>query len=238
VGERIQKYLAAAGVASRRAAEELIRAGRVRVNGSVVGKLGTTIDPGRDRVEVDGTQVEPAADHICVALNKPAGVLSTVTDPRGRRTVLDLVDTGRRIYPVGRLDYDSEGLLLLTDDGDLTMRLTHPRHSVEKEYRALVQGRLTPRQIQRLREGVVLDGRPTASAGVDIMNRQGELTWLRIVLREGRNRQIRRMIDEVAGRVVRLIRTRIGPIELGGLPLGQWRELSEEEIEALRMAAR
>jgi 23S rRNA pseudouridine2605 synthase len=237
VGERIQKYLANSGVASRRAAEKLIRAGRVRLNGAVVEGLGTTIDPCQDRVELDGMLVNPITEHTYLALNKPAGVVSTAIDPRGRRTVLDLVDSSRRVYPVGRLDYDTEGLLLLTDDGDLTMRLTHPRHLVDKEYQVLVQGRLTGAVVQHLREGVILDGRVTAPAEIDIIRRRDDLIWLRVVLREGRNRQIRRMLNAVGGRVVRLIRIRVGPIKLGRVPLGKWRELSKVEVAALRTAA-
>jgi 23S rRNA pseudouridine2605 synthase len=238
VGERIQKYLANSGIASRRAAEGLIRTGRVRLNGSIVEELGTTIDPTRDQVEVDGSLVRPIAEHTYLALNKPTGVVSTTTDPQGRRTVIDLLDTDRRVYPVGRLDYGTEGLLLLTDDGDLTMRLCHPRHLVDKEYQVLVQGRLTQSGIQRLRDGVVLDGRVTAPAEVAMSGKERNSSWLRIVLREGRNRQVRRMVDALGGRVVRLIRTRIGPIELGTLPSGKWRKLTESEVEALRAAAR
>jgi 23S rRNA pseudouridine2605 synthase len=238
VDERIHKFLAHAGIASRRAAEDLVRAGRVRVNGSIVDVPGTTIDPRRDRVEVDGTLVVPPIAHVYVALHKPRGVVSTVTDPHRRRTVVDLVDLRRRLYPVGRLDYDSEGLLLLTDDGDLTMRLTHPRHAVQKEYQVLVEGGLNARQIERLRHGVVLDGRLSAPAEVDITKTDRKPNWLRIVVREGRNRQIRRMIEAVGGRVVRLIRTRVGPVVLGELPVGQWRLLSQDEVAKLQEAAR
>ncbi len=236
MGERLQKHLARAGVASRRAAEQLVAAGRVQVNGEVVTRLGTTIEPGRDHVQVDGRDVEASLERVYLAVHKPRGVVSTVMDPRGRTRVIDLVDVSRRIYPVGRLDADSEGLIFLTDDGDLTMRLTHPRHAVDKEYHVLVGGSPPPEALETLRCGLILDGRRTAPAGVQITSRQGNRVWLRIVLHEGRNRQIRRMIAAVGGEVIRLIRTRIGPIELADLGPRRWRRLTPDEVTALRAA--
>jgi 23S rRNA pseudouridine2605 synthase len=235
--ERLQKYLARAGVASRRASEALIVGGRVAVNGQVVRELGTTVDPDRDSVAVDGRAVRPVARHTYVLLHKPRGVVSTASDPAGRETVLDLVPSAARLYPVGRLDYDSEGLLLLTDDGDLTLALTHPRHEVEKEYHALLERPLDDAALEHLRQGVLLDGRPTAPATIERAWRDGPREWLRVTIREGRNRQVRRMIEAVGGQVLRLVRSRIGPISLDDdLPPGAWRHLAEQEVERLREA--
>jgi 23S rRNA pseudouridine2605 synthase len=237
--ERLQKYLARAGVASRRASEELIVAGRVAVNGRVVRELGTTVDPDRDRVAVDGRPVRPVARHTYILLHKPRGVVSTASDPAGRETVVDLVPSAARLYPVGRLDYDSEGLLILTDDGDLTLALTHPRHEVEKEYHALLDRPLPDDALDRLRRGVPLDGRPTAPATIERAWRDGPREWLRVTIREGRNRQVRRMIEAVGGRVLRLVRSRIGPIALDDdLAPGAWRRLTEQEVGRLREAGR
>ena len=232
--ERLQKYLARCGVASRRASEQIIVGGRVRVNGQMTTELGTQIDPAKDRVELDGQVVRPPRKHTYVALNKPIGVVSTASDPQGRRTVLVLVDVDARLYPVGRLDYDSEGLLVLTDDGDLALHLTHPRHTVEKAYRALLTGEITEATLTQLRRGVVLDGRPTAPARVDLLEEVPDGTWVRFIIREGRNRQIRRMVEQVGLGVSRLIRVRIGSLRLGDLPPGSWRELRPAEVEALR----
>jgi 23S rRNA pseudouridine2605 synthase len=235
--ERLQRYLARSGVASRRACEQLIVDGRVRVNGAPVRELGTQVDADSDRVEVDRRPVRPSAVHTYLALNKPVGVVSTVNDPQGRQTVLDLVDHPSRIYPVGRLDADSEGLLLLTDDGDLAMRLTHPRYGVEKEYRALVRGSIDAATLKTLSTGVLLDGRPTAPARFQVAERDPVGTWLRVTIHEGRNRQIRRMAEAVGLEVVRLVRVRIGPLRLGRLPSGGWRPLSAAEVGELRMEA-
>jgi 23S rRNA pseudouridine2605 synthase len=232
--ERLQRYLARSGVASRRACEQLIVDGRVRVNGTLVRVLGTSVDADSDRVDVDRRPVRPASVLSYFALNKPAGVMSTASDPQGRPTVLDLVDSPNRVYPVGRLDWDSEGLLLLTDDGDLAMRLTHPRYGVEKEYRALVRGPVERPVLDELSRGVELDGRPTARARFEIVERDIAGTWLRVIIHEGRNRQIRRMADAVGLEVVRLVRVRIGPLGLGRLPSGAWRPLTAAEILALR----
>jgi 23S rRNA pseudouridine2605 synthase len=232
--ERLQKYLARCGVASRRASEQIISGGRVRVNGHVASELGTSVDPGKDRVEVDGRRISPPTAHTYVLLNKPIGVVSTASDPEGRRTVLDLVETDARLYPVGRLDYDSEGLILLTDDGDLALRLTHPRHTVEKEYAALLTGDVTDAALARLQHGVPLDGRPTIPARVERGDSGPDGTWVSNVIREGRNRQIRRMAEYIGLGVNRLIRVRIGPLRLGTLPPGSWRMLSAAEVAALR----
>jgi 23S rRNA pseudouridine2605 synthase len=232
--ERLQKYLARCGVASRRASEGIITGGRVRVNGAVTTTLGTTVDPDHDRIEVDGRVVAPPSANTYVALNKPIGVVSTASDPRGRRTVVDLVPGDARLYPIGRLDYDSEGLIILTDDGDLAMHLTHPRHEAEKEYRALVQGNFSEEVLRQLRTGVVLDGRPTAPAHFEKLEAHPDGIWIRVVLHEGRNRQIRRMLESVGLEVVRLVRVRVGSLWLGDLAPGAWRRLSVAEVAALR----
>ncbi len=242
-GERLQKVLAHAGIASRRAAEDLILAGRVTVDGVVVTELGTRVDPARARIAVDGHALgapAPAAEaHVTYLLNKPAGVVSTAEDPQGRPTVVSLVPPEPRVYPVGRLDVDTEGLLLLSNDGDLTYRLTHPRYAVDKEYEALVRGYVTQESLRRLREGVLLanDPRPTAPAQVEQLARVGENTLLRFVIHEGRNRQIRRMVQAVGGGVLQLRRVRMGPITLGDLPVGQWRALTPAELAALDQSA-
>jgi 23S rRNA pseudouridine2605 synthase len=232
----LQKYLARSGVASRRASERIIQEGRVRVNGVVAAELGTSIDPVSDRVELDGRPVRPPTAQTYVMLHKPIGYVSTASDPQGRRTVLDLVDLDARLYPVGRLDYDSEGLIVLTDDGDLAMQLTHPRHVVEREYRALVTGEVTEAALDRLRHGVILHGSRTAPADFERIEEHPDGTWLRVVLREGRNRQIRRMLAQVGLEVARLVRVRVGSLSLGDLPVGAWKRLSTAQVTALRGA--
>jgi 23S rRNA pseudouridine2605 synthase len=242
-GERLQKVLAHAGVASRRAAEELIQAGRVAVDGVVVTELGTRVDPARARITVDGEPLRAAQaageERVTYLLNKPMGVVSTADDPQGRSTVVDLVPATPRVYPVGRLDADTEGLLLLSNDGDLTYLLTHPRFGVEKEYTALVRGYVTQESLRRLREGVLLaeDERPTAPARVDQISTVQQNTLLRFIIHEGRNRQIRRMMAAVGGSVLSLKRVRFGPLTLGDLRPAEWRRLTPVEVAALRDAA-
>lgn len=233
-GERLQRFLARAGVASRRCAEELIRAGRVTVNGAVVRALGTRVDPDRDEVRVDGRPVRPQR-LVYILLHKPAGVVSTVRDPQGRKTVLDLVpDLGVRLFPVGRLDYDSTGLLLLTNDGELAHRLTHPRFGAEKVYRVRVEGHPDEAELARLRSGVRLAEGVTAPARVRVLGHDREGTWLEVALREGRNRQVRRMLAVLGYRVRALARVREGPLRLGALPPGAWRHLTAAEVRRLR----
>ena len=229
VAERLQKALARAGVASRRAAEQLIREGRVAVNGQVVRELGTRVDPARDRVTVDGQPLAPPAARHYVLLNKPRGYVSTARDEWGRPTVLDLVPREGRLYPVGRLDADSEGLLLLTDDGDFALRLTHPRYKVPKEYHVLVPAPVPAEALVRLRAGVELAEGRTAPAEVAVLRHEPPGTWLRVVLRQGWKRQVRRMLAAVGLPVARLVRVRVGGLTLGDLPPGAWRALSPAE---------
>ena len=231
--ERLQKVLASAGIASRRDCEELISAGRVSVNGRVVRVLGARVDPEHDEIAVDGRPIGRLGPRTYVLLHKPPGVVSTVDDPQGRPTVIDLVDLPVRLFPVGRLDYESEGLLLLTDDGELTQRLTHPSYEVEKEYRALLDRMPTPDALREWRAGVMLDGVRTAPAWVEVLEHDDSGAWVRVVLHEGRKRQIREVARLLGYNVLRLIRVREGPLSLGDLPVGAWRRLSAEEVEAL-----
>lgn len=238
---RVQKILSQAGVASRRAAEELVREGRVSINGSVVTTLGVKADPERDDVRVDGQRVRPVSELLYLVLHKPTGYVTTRRDPQKRRTVMDLIPSvSAYVYPVGRLDYDSEGLLLLTNDGDLAALLTHPRHEVEREYEALVAGAPSSAALEKLARGVPLDGKRTAPARVRILGgRPGrDETWVSITLREGRNRQVRRMCEAVGHPVRRLRRVRFGPLVLGRLPRGKARTLTVREVADLRASAR
>ena len=234
--ERLQKILARAGRGSRRACEELIRQGRVSVNGRVA-RLGQKANPARDRITVDGKPVRVDLERIYVALHKPRGVLSDEGDGSGRlSTARDLVPIPGHLYPVGRLDLRSEGLILLTNDGELSHLLTHPRYEHAKEYHVYVAGQPGDETLKRWRRGVFLDGRRTAPADVSILRREKDYTWLRVVLREGRKRQIRRVAAMLGHPVHRLIRVSIGPLRLGGLKPGQWRRLSDAEVKALRSA--
>jgi 23S rRNA pseudouridine2605 synthase len=231
-GEKLQKVLARAGVASRRAVEVLIMEGRVRVNGTVA-EVGARVDVTTDVLEVDGALVVADPTLVHYLLHKPAGVVTTASDPQGRPTVVELVPAEPRVFPVGRLDVDTEGLLLLTNDGELTHRVTHPSHGVEKEYLAEVEGEPSRGTLRRLREGVALDDGPTAPAKASLL----APNLLRLVIHEGRNRQVRRMCEAVGHPVRRLVRTRIGPITDTSLQAGEWRHLSPEEIADLARAA-
>jgi len=230
-GERLQKVLAQAGFGSRRVCEDLIADGRVTVNGEVA-TLGRRVHPEHDRIEVDGVPVGVRPGLVYYLLNKPRGVVTTAHDPQGRRTVVELVPSDPRVFPVGRLDADTEGLLLVTNDGELTHRLTHPSFGVEKEYVAQVEGRPSRGAVRRLREGVELDDGMTAPAKVALI----EPNVLRIVIHEGRNRQVRRMCEAVGHPVVRLVRTRIGPLRDPKLRPGAWRPLETAEVRALERA--
>jgi pseudouridine synthase len=242
VKERLQKILARSGHGSRRSCEALIAAGRVRVNGVVVSELGAQADAELDHIEVDSVALEPAAPRVYLAMNKPPGAVTTARDPQGRRTVMELLPSGLppHVLPVGRLDRDTEGLLIFTNDGEFAHRLAHPRYLVEKEYLALVQGELSARSLAHLRGGVEIEGRLTAPARVDpappphgYSARDGH-TWLRIVIHEGRKRQVRLMCAAVGHQVRTLVRVRIGSVRLGHLARSQTRPLAERELSALR----
>jgi pseudouridine synthase len=240
--ERLQKILSAAGVASRRLAEELILQGRVSVNGVVVTELGTKADPAVDDIRVDERRLRGPQRHRYILLFKPRGYVTTRSDPQGRPTVMDLLKRIREyVYPVGRLDFDSEGLLLLTNDGELAARLTHPRHEVERVYEAKVRGVPDEHALERLARGVTVEGRRTAQARLAVKSRSSSASVphavVEIAIHEGRNRQVRQMFEAVGHPVMRLTRVRIGPIEDPDLLPGHWRELIPAELVRLRRAA-
>jgi 23S rRNA pseudouridine2605 synthase len=234
-GERLQKVLAQAGIASRRAAEELIVKGRVRVDGRVVKELGTRVDR-RARIEVDGRRIAPE-QLVYIVLHKPREVVCTLSDPQGRRTVRDLVQgVGARVVPVGRLDFHTSGALLMTNDGEFAAVLTHPRHHVPKVYVAKVRGVVDERGLEQLRKSIDIDGVPTKPAEVSIERVEGDKTWLRVVLHEGKNRQVRRLGDAAGFPVMRLVRTEHAGISTEGLKPGEWRELHADELADLKKA--
>jgi 23S rRNA pseudouridine2605 synthase len=268
--QRLQKILSQAGLASRRAAEKLIAEGRVTVNGKTVLEMGTKADADRDDIRVDGRRLKAPERKRYILLNKPAGVVSTRSDPQRRRTVIDLlVGVREYVYPVGRLDYETEGLLLLTNDGDLAARLTHPRHGVERSYEARVAGMPDAEALRQLREGIPLDGHRTLPAEATLLNARRDSVGgpkgkqpreregpppreresrpkspqprreglLQITIREGRNRQVRRMLEAVGHPVRELMRTRIGPLTDRRLKVGTWRELTKEEVTTLQALA-
>ena len=231
---RLQKYMALCGVASRRKAEEMIAEGKVSVNGLTITEMGVQVEDG-DEVRVEGRVIRPEEIKKYVMYHKPAGEVTTVSDPEGRPCVLDhFRDEPVRLYPVGRLDYDSEGLLLLTNDGALTERLLHPSHQVDKTYLARVTGRVTLETVRNLRMGVMLDDHRTAPAKVRIIKEEAFATVVLVTIHEGRNRQVRRMFEENGHQVLQLRRVKFGPLELGDLPRGQWRDLTGEEVRRLQ----
>lgn len=248
--ERLQKVLAHARIASRRACEELIRQGRVTVNGAIVTELGVKVDPERDQIQVDGERVRPSEPRRYLLVHKPAGYLSVMDDPHGRQDLGDLVESRERLFPVGRLDMASEGLILLTNDGELANRLMHPRYEHPKTYLVLVRGQPRARDLWELRQGVKLEDGRTAPARVELVagwprelvgdwwqnmpDASGSTTWLRITLHEGKKRQIRRMLSAVGYPALRLIRVGLGPLRLGKLPPGRSRPLTSYELRLLR----
>jgi 23S rRNA pseudouridine2605 synthase len=234
--QRVQKVMAAAGVASRRACEELIAAGRVTVNGEVV-ELGARCDPSSDVVALDGERINVDPDRVYVLLNKPRGVVTTADDPQGRPTVVELVNLPQRLYPVGRLDQDTEGLVLLTNDGELTHRLLHPSFEVERTYVALVPGPVRKRSLAQLREGVELEDGVARATRVRVLEEEKSKALVEIVMTEGRKREVRRMFDAVGLTVERLARVAYGGVELGELRQGRWRFLTQAEIGALHAVA-
>ncbi len=235
--ERLQKVLAASGVASRRASEQLILDGRVRVDGAVVSELGTKVDTSVSTIEVDGRAIRsPRIRYIM--LNKPSGYITTLADERGRRSVADLVDVPERVVPVGRLDRPTEGLLLLTNDGEVAHRVMHPRYEIEKEYTVLLDGFPPASVLDRVRQGITIDDVRTVPEEVRPLRQTRDGLLLRVTIHEGRNRIVRRMFDAVNYPVLRLVRTRIGPLQLGILSKGTWRDLTTGEVEQLRQALR
>jgi 23S rRNA pseudouridine2605 synthase len=238
--ERIQKILSQAGIASRRASEQLMLEGRVTVNGETIRELGTKADPAHDDIRVDGRRVTVVTRHRYLLVNKPRGYVTTRSDPQRRPTVIDLLRGVREyVYPVGRLDFDSEGLLLLTNDGDLAARLTHPRHGIARVYEARVLGVPDAHDLDRLSRGIVLDGRRTKAAEVKLLphGRDADNSTLAITIHEGRNRQVRNMCDAIGHPVTHLKRVAIGPLRDTKLKLGQWRDLTADEVQRLKRSA-
>ena len=232
--QRLQKLISQAGITSRRAAEEMILAGRVSVNGTVITELGSKADPAGDCVCVDGKPLQFAARRLYILLNKPVGYMTTLDDPEGRPLVTDLLkEISERVYPVGRLDYNTEGLLLLTNDGEWANRLMHPRHEIEKEYHVRVRGKVHNSQLDQLAKGVQIDDRSTAPATVRLIKDGEQNDWISITIHEGRNRQVRRMCEAVSLSVVRLKRVRYGDLAIGPLKPGEYRQLSEAEVSKL-----
>lgn len=232
---RLQKYIAMSGKASRRGAEELINEGRVKVNGEKVKEQGVKVEIGADEVSVDGKVLKLKDKKYYIMLNKPVGYVSTVKDQFDRPTVVDLIgdEISTRIFPVGRLDYDTEGLLLLTNDGDFTYRVTHPKFNVSKTYIAVVSGGVSPQGMAALRKGVRIEDYKTSPADVTMLDASGGKTTIKITIHEGKNRQVRKMFEAIGSKVIALKRLSIGEIELGNLPLGRWRHLTTHEINYL-----
>lgn len=230
---RLQKIISQAGVTSRRKAEDLIREGRVRINGKTVFELGTKADPDRDTIDVDGKRIEPKLPKISVLLNKPDGYITSLRDPEGRPTVKKLVDNiPVRLYPVGRLDYHTEGLLIMTNDGDLAQKIEHPTHALEKIYLAKVKGVPDENKINKLRSGIMLEGRRTLAAKIKVIETRKN-AWLEITIREGRQNQIRKMFEEIGHPVLKLKRVAIGAVRDDNLKPGEYRMLKPQEIKLL-----
>ncbi len=237
--ERLQKILARAGVASRREAESIIASGRVSVNGVPVSEMGFKADPDKDTITLDGKPVRPEPVKTYILLYKPAGYVTTMKDPQGRQIVTELLkDVKERVFPVGRLDYNTEGLLLLTNDGEWANTLAHPRHEVDKEYQVRIRGKISPQQIRNLSEGVDLDDGRTAPAAVRVIRESERNTWVSITIHEGRYRQVRRMCEALDLQVVRLKRSGYGFLDLGNLKPGDYRKLSESEVARLRKSVK
>ena len=231
---RLQKYMAKCGVASRRKSEKMISEGRVTINGSVVRELGTMINPKKDVIRVNNRRIKVETNNVYIMLNKPRGYVTTLKDKHNDKIVLDLIDgIEERIFPVGRLDADTSGLLLMTNDGDLAYKLTHPSYEVPKKYIALVEGIPNNKKLNRFRKGLRIDGRLTSRAYVKIIKKNKETSILEISIHEGRNRQIRKMCEYIRHPVIELKRTSIGNLNLGNLDIGKWRFLTDKEIEYL-----
>lgn len=232
--ERLQKYIARCGITSRRKAEELILQGYVKVNGLIVNELGSKIDPEQDIVEVNNKKINEKQEHIYIKLYKPEGYVTTVNDQFNRKTVLDLIDIKERIYPIGRLDYNTSGLLLLTDDGELANKLLHPKYHIYKTYEAVVKGIINEDSINKLRTGVFIEDYKTAPAKVKILNINRKDIIVQISIYEGKNRQVRKMFDSIGHPVIKLKRISFGDINLSELKTGQWKYLTNDEIKYLK----
>ena len=233
---RLQKYIAMCGAASRRAAEQLISDGKIKVNGTVVTEMGIKVETGADIVELEGKRLKLSDKKYYIMLNKPIGYVTTVKDQFDRPTVIDLIreDISARIFPAGRLDYETEGLLLLSNDGDFTYHVTHPKFHTDKTYEAILKGGISLSALRRLRRGVDIGGFVTSPAEVEILQAEAGRTLLKIVIHEGKNRQVRRMLETVGCHLENLKRVKIGAVELGNLPLGRWRYLTSHEINYLK----
>lgn len=235
-GLRLQKYIALSGVASRRKAEELIQAGRVKVNDVTISEMGVNINPDVDHVAVDNKPIRVEDKKIYIMLHKPEGYVTTVTDQFNRPTVIDLIqDIQERIYPVGRLDYDTSGLLLMTNDGDLTYQLTHPKHEISKTYITTVKGQLNEKEQNRFECGIDIGGYTTAPAELEVLKVDRSFSTIKVIIREGKNRQIRKMFDVLNHPVVTLKRIAMGNLDIAQLPKGKWRHLSPEEVSYLKL---
>lgn len=232
--ERLQKYMARCGVASRRKCEEIILLGKVKVNNKVVNELGYKIDADNDKVTVDNKLIKPEEKKVYVALNKPEGYVSTVKDEKGRKTVIDLIKIKERVYPIGRLDYDTSGLILLTNDGDIYNKIIHPREEKNKIYIAIIKGLPTKEEIERFKNGINIDGYITAKASFKVLKSNSDCSEVKIMIHEGKNRQIRKMCEAIKHPVLELKRVQIGDIKLGDLPKGEWRFLNDDELNYLR----
>ncbi|KZL91128.1 pseudouridine synthase [Clostridium magnum] len=232
--ERLQKYMATCGVASRRKSEEIIQQGRVKVNGVVIKELGYKVDIEKDEVFVDNNKIKKEERKVYIALNKPEGYVCTVKDEKGRQTILDLVDVDERIYPIGRLDYDTSGLILLTNDGDVYNKIIHPREEKNKVYIALIKGIPSKKSIEQFEKGIDIGGYITAPSKIKVINTFTDASKVEIIIHEGKNRQIRRMCDAIGHPVLSLQRVQIGNIKLNKLSKGKWRFLNEKEIIDIR----
>ncbi|MDH3975415.1 MAG: rRNA pseudouridine synthase [Deltaproteobacteria bacterium] len=232
---RLQKILARAGVASRREAEKIILSGKVKVNGKTVTELGTKADPEKDLIQVEGRKLSFAEKKVYYLLNKPTGYVTTMKDPRGRKTVADLLSSIEvRVYPVGRLDYDTSGLLIITNDGETANNLTHPKKEVDKRYEAKVKGIPSQEALSKLEKGIMLEDGMTAPARTRLLKKEGTRAWVEIIIHEGRNRQVRRMFEAIGHRVIKLKRVSLGPLKLGSLAPGKIRPLTAKERESLK----
>ena len=230
---RLNKFLSNSGVASRRKSDELISQGKVFVNGKVVTELGLQINEKKDKVMVEGKQIKLPSSFVYIKLNKPKGYACTAHDEKGRKTIYELIDTDERLFSIGRLDYDTEGLILLTNDGDYANKVAHPKYAIEKEYRVTIEGQIKESELAVLRKGVVVDGERMPSAKVEFLSEDDKFTKLSVVIDEGQNRQIRRMFEAI-GKSIRLLkRVRIGQVRLGGLKRGDYRDLTEDELNSL-----